>query len=753
MSPGRLAKELAAGVRELGGSEAAILAVFGRFVVADEERLGCLVQQMPAEASMLWSSALARFGAASSRLECDRESTLSQISRDAQPVLAEGHLFELLLRELDASGRRQRGAYFTPRPLAEFVARTAIRLADEQFAGRRCHAIDPACGYGAFLAEAAGARPLDAAMQHVTGIELCRTTWAAAHLLLSLASPRQLATRLLNVNPLAAGDSLRNTILGLPGEPLVPVILGNPPWSNFGRLNRSPWIDRLLADYRSGLAERKSNLADDAIKFIRWAQHWIDEAGAGILAFVTPNTWLAGLTHRRMRASLLESFDDLFVLDLHGETDGPGGDDNVFGIRSGVAVVVLVKRPGNSEAPPSARNAVYPVRSTQHSILSTEKADHDARRCRVEHSHVFGSRAAKFAALKTNPPTPVTLTPATPEWRLTPVATGQSRWSATASYASFWPLDRIFRRYISGVQTKNDAVFVGFTRQAVVRQVQEWLEERAEPIAFDAGHIRPYLLAPFDRRWIYYDPRLLGRPRHSVMRHMLRANLGLVFVRQATGRGEYDHFLAVDCLVSDRVFYSRHGAPFLAPLWVEGSGFGVQESGVRSQTPGPDSNFEPSFLIAMAETLGAAACQPLSVFHYLYGVAYSPTYRRLFGDELRRGFPRFPLPRDRDWFERLAALGGRLVDLHLSESSQVIDGDMLSGEAFRVGGYDVLRRWQAPRKSRGIAGDEADLARLASVGCQTRRLMRAIDEVGIDYERASPHPPPPGVSIERRSPG
>ena len=80
---------------------------------------------------------------------------------------------------------------------------------------------------------------------------------------------------LIHANPLLAGESLRETLLGSPARPLVPVILGNPPWSNFGRQNRGPWIDGLLADYRAGLNERKTNLADDAIKFIRWAQYWV----------------------------------------------------------------------------------------------------------------------------------------------------------------------------------------------------------------------------------------------------------------------------------------------------------------------------------------------------------------------------------------------------------------------------------------------------------------------------------------------
>jgi predicted helicase len=431
---------------------------------------------------------------------------------------------------------------------------------------------------------------------------------------------------------------------------------------------------------------------NDAIKFIRWGQHWIDRAGRGILAFVTPNTWLSGLTHRRMRESLLSSFDELQVVDLHGEAGGPAGDENVFGVRSGVAIVVFVKR----------ESAV-------------------GRRFLL-HTDLIGPSRTKFAALskpqrlRWRP-----LVPTAPDWQL-----AENHQRSKSNYATFWPLDRIFRHYISGVQTKNDAVFVAFTRDELTEQVCRFLGEHELSIEFDPQCIQPYLVAPFDRRFVYYDPRLIGRARYSVMRHMLRQNLGLVFMRQSTGQGEYDHFLAVDCLVSDRAFYSRHGAPFLAPLWLEeGSGFRV---------PGSGSNLQPEF----ADALDANDCfgiEPVEVFHYLYAVAHSPAYRRPFASELRRGFPRFPLPRDRDTFCEFCKLGRALTQLHLGTESReasmtAFEGD---GGCFRVGGYNVLRRWQTPRIKRGwTAVDDAELERLSWIGGETRRLIAEIDKHSCD---------------------
>ena len=129
----------------------------------------------------------------------------------------------------------------------------------------------------------------------------------------------------------------------------VPIIVGNPPYANFGRRNRGNWILRQLDAYKAGLHEKKHNLADDFIKFLRWGQYWIDQSDCGILAMVTNNTYLHGLTHRQMRASLAVTFNHIDLLDLHGNRKQreltPAGDvdENVFGIQQGVAIGVFVK--------------------------------------------------------------------------------------------------------------------------------------------------------------------------------------------------------------------------------------------------------------------------------------------------------------------------------------------------------------------------------------------------------------------------
>ena len=127
------------------------------------------------------------------------------------------------------------------------------------------------------------------------------------------------------------------------------VVIGNPPYSNYGQPNRMPFILDLLGDYKRGLGEKKLNLDDDYLKFFRLGQFLVYGAGAGILGLITNSSYLDGIVHRKMRESLLQSFGCRLVVDLHGNTRRkeatPEGstDQNVFEIQQGVAISIWGK--------------------------------------------------------------------------------------------------------------------------------------------------------------------------------------------------------------------------------------------------------------------------------------------------------------------------------------------------------------------------------------------------------------------------
>jgi predicted helicase len=643
--------------------------------------------------------------------DTEAKTSLTELQDHHQSSRPEPYFLESLQAEFDRTDRKRRGMYYTPGPVVDWI----IRRIDEVLPPGPLKIVDPACGGGVFLlaaADLAKRRPGST----LVGYDVSEAAVAITRELLAASG---IAHQVQQLNPLLVGNELQADLLKVgSSSTTVPtlVILGNPPYANYGRLNRGPWIDALLADYRHGIQERKLNLTDDFIKFLRWGQHWIDRAGSGVLTMITSRTYLTGITHRGMRRSLLESFDQIDIVDLHG--DEQSGDENVFPIRRGVAIGVF-HRSG--------------IRKNSDSRLS--------------YTSLHGSRADKLVALGSDLPDDCPLQPSSPHWLFIPSATRPA--PAHSDYHAWPRLDELFTQFVSGVQTKNDALFVGFDRPVLTERMQRHLD--GSEIAFDPACLRPYYVAPFDRRWIYYYRRLLGRARWPLLRSLAsdEPNLALVFMRQSTSPGTYDHALVVDSLASDRVFYSRRGAPFLAPLWRLGN------------------HAERLSNLAMNEWVSGgrfadreiASALDESFFRYVYAVLHAPSYRAAHFAELQTDFPRIPRPSSDEAFRTLAALGEQLIDLHLLRCApppllELAGTDptiargypRASGEqvwinpntslslpspaawSFHVGGYRVLHRWLASRRGRQLCHDDLQhLAQLCAVAEETARIAAAID--------------------------
>jgi hypothetical protein len=684
------------------------------------------------------------------------------------------YLLENLWALTDAGPRRRRGGYFTPQPIVRFIVRsvdTMLRRELNIAGGLACEntslsIIDPACGSGAFLlgvteyirefcerddGEQRWLRMArDVLPRRLVGIDVMPACCGATEILLET----QLATRWSAHcgNILDEVDYARALFADR-----VPVIVGNPPYANFGRRNRGSWILGQLDAYKAGLHEKKHNLEDDFIKFLRWGQYWIDQSGCGILAMVTNNTYLRGLTHRQMRASLAVTFDHIYLLDLHGNRKKrertPAGDvdENVFGIQQGVAIGVFVK------CRPAGRR----------------------EDCRIRHADLWGSRSEKLSTLAK---ADVEQLPGQPLQPRAPCCFFVPHGDNDEDAYLHWPrLDQIFQQHVSGVQTKCDALFVGLTREEVEQRMRAcladaargrfaadlpaWLPRKTTGVSFDARRIRPYMVAPWDARWIYYEPRLLGRSRERVMRHLDGDNTALVFMRQATDPDTYDHFLATRILVSDRVFYSAHGAPFVAPLFTMETGSQI-------------TNFSRSFLKDLEVRVGARwddegtgpapSFGTRDVFHWIYALVHSPRYRRRNHAMLSIDFPRIPWPIDFGTFGELARLGKELVEIHVDIAAETprsvvhvpmpgaFHGEVTAGDPrwiapgtlllnreltwfepieeavwqFRIGGYAVLHRWLQQRRHRTLTGaDQQHLQRMIHAIRATLRQMEAIDRI------------------------
>ena len=554
----------------------------------------------------------------------------------------------------------------------------------------------------------------------------------------------------------------------------IMVVLGNPPYSghsaNASRKDgRLTWIGELIEDYKQvdgkGLGERNTKwLQDDYVKFIRFGQHRIQRTGAGILAFITNNGYLDNPTFRGMRQQLMNDFTEIYLLDLHGNSrmqerapDG-GPDQNVFDIQQGVSIAIFVKENGK------------PGPAT------------------VYHSELWGTREAKYQSLHdldiaTSNWT--TLEPRSPDYRFKP-------WNneLEAEYR-LWPnVTSIFPNHALGFQTHRDRTAIAYDRSSLYNQVESYLEGKPNSDSWEQySCVVDY--RPFDRRYGYLSTEVTDRPRLSVTRHLLADNLGLNLVRQ-TKLPYWSHAM-VSRNPAPAVFVEIKDGSSIFPLYTYPSEQSIAQGLYRRGERQP--NLDPRFTAEMErrlslrfvsdgrgdlrETLG-----PEDVFHYIYTMFHSPTYRERYDQFLRADFPRVPLVDDLELFRILAGLGERLTKAHLMESSQssqtaanfpvsgnnVIDrghpkyyepGETPAGEQasiekgrvyisanarkggqrgqyfegiapevweFRIGGYQPMDKWLKDRRGRELSFDDRNhYLKIAAALHETIRLMADVD--------------------------
>lgn len=545
------------------------------------------------------------------------------------------------------------------------------------------------------------------------------------------------------------------------------VVIGNPPYSNFGQMNRIPFILKLLDDYKKGLQEKKLNLDDDFIKFLRLAQFLVEESGTGVLGFITNNTYLDGITHRQLRKTIHSAMSKVYVLDLHGSVakreKSPDGlrDENVFDIQQGVGISFWIKGINKSRA------------------------------SKVFHRDLWGDRRAKYSWLQDAALSSECreIAPVEPYFFFVP-----KNFNLQAEYQAAFGLPDIFEVNGAGIQTDRDELFFGYSKEEVDARLRAFFTdaglsqkfrdqyrvensssypilERRKTSRFERASIQQCLYRPFDIRWVYYQVGLTSRPAWDVMQHMVaEGTIGLLAMRQF----EYDvpdccYFLATKGIAERRVFVSNRGAAACFPLYLrQGRDGGHAELFEQKRRP----NFKPAFLFKLANSLGVDTAGEFSlpkgieadeIFYYIYSIFHSPTYRRRYFEFLKVDFPRVPLTTSRELFGLLAHFGSELAALHLLESStpdtltctyigspnpaiekvafesdtvwidkartQGFTGIPRSVWNFNVGGYQVCEKWLKERKDMRLSDkDIAHYKGIVSALHATIQIMAEIDK-------------------------
>lgn len=648
--------------------------------------------------------------------------------------------------------------------------------------------LDPATGTGTFLAKAVqliSDRVKTRApgkwsnyveqdlMPRLHGFELLMASYAMCHMKLDMqltesgykpsARPPRLSVWLTNslepaerdvkdlfFQPLA--DEARGASEVKRQTPIMCVI-GNPPYSAQSQ-NKGGWISNLVEDYKADLIEKKINLDDDYIKFIRLAQYYVEKNGAGVIGMITNNSYLDGVTHRSMRLNLLKSFDKIYLVDLHGSSTkkelSPDGeaDKNVFDIMQGVSLVIFVKNSAPSD-----------------------------KFAQVLHYDMYGSRTSKNEFLRAMGGTKVDyslIEPSGPYYFFAP-----KDFSQIDKYQSFFEISELYISFGSGVKTERDNVTIHFDRDGIEKAVSDFITKPEAQLRHEyalkkdsrdwtvAGaardlkerlgedHFTKITYRPFDFRYTYYTGKtrgFMGTPGKKIGLEFRAQNLGLILSRTVYGAAPWQDVQVTDSIVEFGIMATRVGntAPIF-PLYLypnDGSGqadaFAAKHRTLNLEPKlytaictvagidpavqaGPDDDFRAA--------TGEARPSEVKVFDYIYGVLHSPAYRETYAEFLKIDFPRIPYPKSPDVFAHVSEKGEALRRLHLMEAAAIgetpyrydgpDDGDDVVASGFP--------KWEKSGTLDQVRGDEDSGSALGRVFINKDQYFEDVPEIAWNF--------------------
>ena len=539
------------------------------------------------------------------------------------------HFYETFLAEYDPTQREQLGVYYTPQPVVSYITRSLHKILknnfgkSEGFADTSVITLDPAAGTLTFPAEAITIAKQEFESAHGSGgwnslvkthilknfyaFEILMAPYAVGHLKISLllkelgyqmGQDERFELYLTNTLDMSKFQPHRSYLeeeisresekaFEIKDKVPVLVVMGNPPYSGHSS-NKGEWIENQIEEYKKvdgePLGEKNPKwLNDDYVKFIRFAQWKIEKTGHGVLGYITNHAWLDNPTFRGMRNSLMHSFGEIYILNLHGsalkkekvpddiqnkEKIGER-DEGVFGIRPGTSITLAIKSGGSKNE------------------------------CKVYYAEQWGLRNKKFEWLDNHDVETSSwkeINPTTPSYYFT--KKNEEGWKI---YKEFVDVQDIFPVNSVGVVTSRDDFVIDFDRQNLEIRIRNFIQssDGDDLISQELGlkenkswkvadaraklrkvpnwesYIQKILYRPFDERWIFYHPAVVERDRIKVMKEFLTAeNIGFLYTRPQSPTYQFS------CLVSSNIIdqcavgnkSAGAGISYSAPLYLYADG-------------------------------------------------------------------------------------------------------------------------------------------------------------------------------------
>lgn len=681
--------------------------------------------------------------------------------------------------------------------------------------------LDPAAGTGTFLAETIkhihkkfeGQQGIwsnyveNHLIPRINGFELLMASYAMAHLKLDLLltktgykPSKEQRFRVYLTNSLEEHHKDTGTLFAnwlsseaneanhIKRDTPVMCVIGNPPYSGESS-NKSSWIMNLMNSYKiepeTNLKLKETNskfINSDEYKFVRFAQHLVEKNGDGIVAYICPNGFLDNPTFRGMRWNLLKTFDEIIILDLHGnskrnEVAKEGGkDENVFYIMQGVSINFFIKRNKKRE------QKFATVRSFD----------------------LFGTRKFKYEFLNLNSISDIPfkiIPPVHPMYYMV-----ERDYELQKVYSRGFSVKELFKVGTIGVLTKNDSVAIQQKKSelqnilndfkdlsendlkvkySIKKDSRDWKLSSAKSDVItqsDATDISKLNYRPFDSRYTFISGKgkgFVAYPQNKIRDHISNDNLALICVRQLASL-PFNHVFITD-IISEQCFISNRtkegGVVF--PLYLNQDGF---MSTNTTRIP----NFSKNILDQIESVLSLKLIEessdkfnnftPIDLLDYIYASLHSPRYRDKYKEFLKTDFPIIPYPKDQNRFWELVKLGGELRQIHLLESPKVdnnittypndgsnvitrklsktdweitneekqvgriwinddqyFDSIPLVAWEFYIGGYQPAQKWLKDRREQELSFDDISHYRKIIVALnETNRLMQEIDKIEIE---------------------
>lgn len=731
------------------------------------------------------------------------------------------HFYEDFLAAYDPTKKKSRGVFYTPFPIVSYITKSLNQILkdknnfgiDEGFASNTVTSLDFASGTLTFPVNAVKLafeeyKKWNPDLGGVTGFiknhvlkdfyafELLMAPYVLGHLKISLFLDeynytfdssdnddrfKLFLTNTLDFDPVKESNQPFTFFLSEEGKNALEVkknkhilvVMGNPPYKKHS-VNKTKFTESEMDVYKEDVRDEKNlqPLSDDYIKFIRFA-HWkIDKADAGVVGIITNNSYLSGAIHKGMRRKLLESFDHLYILNLHGDSNideiSPTGegDENVFDIKQGVTISFFIKNrnKGNKSLGKIFYKDLWGKKETKYKfLLERDWTDTDWKKIEIDPKNYFFYPAKK-----------------------------------SKDYDKFLYLPSIFEKFSSGIVTGKDDFFIDQSKYALkARAIHAFgsvasdseiqtlydlnnsagakIIAKRKQFPFDEEKIVSYFYRPFDIRFLYFEPKVFERPRLEITNNLLSGNIALITSR-LSARNVFNNSIVVNSLPDYKLGDKTRGS-YIFPLYLydnlnEDNKKAKQQSLLDNFTTpnsknfdGKKSNIKTQFINSLI-SFYKSVIKPEEVFEYIYAILFSNIYRYDYCEELTTDFPKVPFTDKFDLFKQASLLGKKLISLHLLEDDDLKtptaqffgkDSELVHEKIeyknqkifinetqyfyevkkevwdFSIGGYKVLDRWLKDRIGKYL--DEDDIRHVCKTITAISKTLEIQNEIDKLYPR------------------